>query len=401
MPTLWEIEQQWIRLVADIRSVGTKIDREFCEPRMRKGYDICTQIKYNLGWNPGSPKQLGKFLLEDMGYPVFRRTENGAPSFDKKALEEYEIYLAADGSDVAKQVLRYRGWQKTASSNYKAYLDLVDRYDILHPNYKVHGTKTGRLSCESPNLQQIPRSSETEWNGDLKQAFVPRGKLLYSWYKLQQGFSKIPDLDETVLVEFDYAQLEMRLAAAVAKEEELLEAFRADEDVFQTMADRLGWLRQNVKTFYYATSYGAGTGKIALTFGISKEEAEEMRHDFHKAYPNLKKKSDKAALVAKSQGYIEYWTGRRRHLTGNYYKTFNAYIQGGAFEIVKRSGLRAKERVPAPIVLTVHDSYVFEIPKVWYTEEFVEAIKLVLEAVPEAEAMGVPFKVDAKLWGSK
>src|SRR5690606_12563113 len=101
-----------------------------------------------------------------------------------------------------KKVVRYRGWQKTASSNYEAYLKLADEKGIIHPNYKPHGTRTGRASCEMPNLQQIPRESEKEWNGDLKRAFIPRNEDLH--LLLEPPY---PDLSETRLIEFDYKQL--------------------------------------------------------------------------------------------------------------------------------------------------------------------------------------------------
>lgn len=385
--TLWENEAEFIHLIASIKRNGIRINREFCKPKLAQGLKICNEIRSELGWNPGSTLQLGDFLLNKMNYPVLKYTEKGNASFDKFALEEYESLLEVDGSDIAQKVLRYRGWQKTTSSNYKPYLELADKNDVIHPNYKVHGTRTCRTSCELPNLQQIPRSSEKEWNGDLKKAFIPR--------------------DNHVLVEFDKAQLETRLASAVAEEEELLEAFHQDVDVFQVMADRLSWKRQDCKLFWYMTLYGAGPKKVAVIFKLDIPAAKDMINEFFGAYPNLRTMSRKADNLAKRDKYIVYWTGRRRHLNGHkgqeYHKAFNAYIQGGAFEIVKRSGNRLFREIPRewPIVLTVHDSYVVELPVADYTESNCQKIQGILEAVPEAEEMGVPFKVDYKLWGEK
>lgn len=381
MSTLWEIEAEFIRLIAGIKRKGIKIDREFCLSKIKQGEAILANIRSQLSWNPGSPKQLGEFLLDEMGYPVVRRTEKGNPSFDKFALEEYELMLEADGSDIAQKVLRYRGWQKTTSSNYKAYIKLADKNDILHPNYKVHGTVTGRTSCENPNLQQIPRESIKEWNGDVKKAFISRG--------------------DTVLVEFDFGQLETRLAAAAANETQLLEAFRDGVDVFQVMADTLHWDRQDAKLFTYMTLYGAGVRKVALIFKVDRHEAKSMVDQFFDSYPNLKEKAQIAQAVAKGQGYIEYWTGRRRHFKSGdeYRKAFNAYIQGGAFEIIKRAGIRLQQQIDWPMVLTVHDSYVIELPVAEYTEENCNRIKSILESVPESGMMDVPFSVGHKKWG--
>ena len=217
LPSLWEHEAQFIELIARIKHNGIKIDKPFCEEKVKVGEEILTDLRNKLGFNPSSPLDLSVTLLKKLGFPVVRRTEKGNPSFDKHAMEEYDLLLEATNNSLAKKILEYRGWQKTVSSNYMAYLKLADRNDILHPNYKVHGTKTCRTSCEDPNLQQIPRTSKKSWNRDVKKAFIPRE-------------------DNYVLVEFDFSQIESRLAAAVAKETELLEAFRSDVDIFDVMA---------------------------------------------------------------------------------------------------------------------------------------------------------------------
>jgi DNA polymerase I-like protein with 3'-5' exonuclease and polymerase domains len=109
-------------------------------------------------------------------------------------MEQYDEILSHSDDKRAQLVLEFRGWQKAVSSLYKPATELVSIDGRIRPNFKAHGTKTGRLSCESPNLQQIPRSGTKPWNGDAKQTFIP-----------ELGFK---------LVEFDYSQLEFRLAAA-------------------------------------------------------------------------------------------------------------------------------------------------------------------------------------------
>jgi len=384
--TLWEWEAAFIRLMQQIKATGIKVDKEFCKPRVIKGTEICLQLKNELGWNPGSSKQLAEFLIDKMGYPVVRRTPAGAPSMDKYALEEYDSMLELEGSDLAKKIVRYRGWQKTVSSNYKPYLELCDSDNILHPNYKVHGTVTGRLSCELPNLQQIPRSGDKEWNGDLKKAFIPRSSSF-------------------TLVEFDFSQLEFRLAAAYAKELELLEIFNSpNTDIFKEMANRLKWERSDVKTLVYATLYGAGLKRIAMIFSLSKEKAQERLDEFHSLWPGFKKISNNAQKLAEFNGYVEYWTGRRRHFDNkkDCHKAFNSVVQGGAFEIVKRQMLALDSVLTeVPIVLQVHDSVTLEMPKEYYEDTFLNMCRRILEDVPESKEMGVKFKVDHKIWGEK
>jgi DNA polymerase I len=395
--TLWETEADFIRLIARIKKRGIKVDVEFSRAKAIEGTRILNQISSGLGWNPGSPDQLGKYLIQDLGLPVLKRTPGGKPSFDKEALEEYELHLAATGDETAQKVLTYRGWSKTVSSNFQAYLDLMDDNEILHPNYKVHGTRTGRLSCEKPNLQQIPRESVKPWNGDVKKAFTPRGYELY--YVTNDGYeiyrSESLAKGPLRLRTFDFKQVEFRLAAAYAKEKELLEVFNSGADIFTEMSIRLGRPRHQIKTFVYATLYGAGKGKIALILKVPKKEADALYDEYHGTWPGFKQVSDRAAQLALRDGYVSYWTGRRRHLpSGESRKAFNSIVQGGAFEIVKRRMLALRDE---PIVLQVHDSITTEDDDNCDTDR----IKRTLEDVPEAKDFGVRFEVDMVVEGEK
>ncbi len=377
--------------MARIKERGIKIDTEFSRKKAIEGTKILNQIQGELGWNPGSPQQIGKYLIDDLGLPVVKRTPGGQPSFDKEALEEYELHLDATGDTTAQKVLTYRGWQKTVSSNFQAYLDLMDENEILHPNYKVHGTRTGRLSCEKPNLQQIPRESVKPWNGDVKKSFITRPIELWREFYGGKG-SSCGDLK---LRTFDFKQVEFRLAAAYAQETELLEVFNSGADIFTEMSERLGRPRHQIKTFVYATLYGAGKSKIGLILKVPQYEAEALYEEYHGTWPGFKRVSERAAQVAANDGYIKYWTGRRRHLHRNEaHKAFNSVVQGGAFEIVKRRMLALRGE---PIVLQVHDSITIEADDNLDTDR----IKNTLEAVPESNEMGVKFEVDMVVEGAK
>lgn len=394
MQTLWETEAEFIRLIARIKERGIKIDTQFSRKKAIEGTRILNQISCQLGWNPGSPQQLGKYLIDDLGLPVLKRTEKGSPSFDKEALEEYELHLAATGDETAQKVLTYRGWQKTVSSNFQAYLELMDENEILHPNYKVHGTRTGRLSCEKPNLQQIPRESIKPWNGDVKKAFTPRGRELYTELLLDSSRYTKPS-GILRLRTFDFKQVEFRLAAAYAKEKELLEIFNSGADIFTEMSERLGRPRHQIKTFVYASLYGAGKAKVALILKMPRSESDELYEEYHGTWPGFHRISEKATQLAINDGYIEYWTGRRRHLPrGEARKAFNSVIQGGAFEIVKRRMLALRDE---PIVLQVHDSITVEDDDNCDTDR----IKRTLEDVPESKEFGVKFEVDMVIEGEK
>jgi DNA polymerase I len=391
--TLWETEADFIRQIAQIKQRGIYIDTQFSREKVIEGTKILNQLRGELGWNPGSPLQLGKYLVDDLGLPVLKRTKEGNPSFDKEALEEYELILDAQGDHTAQKVLTFRGWQKTVSSNFQAYLELMDENRILHPNYKVHGTRTGRLSCEKPNLQQIPRESIKPWNGDVKKAFIPRSEDLYNRIRNANKQSLING--KLRLRTFDFKQVEFRLAAAYAREKELLDVFNSGADIFTEMSQRLGRPRHQIKTFVYATLYGAGKSKVALILKVPKSEADALYEEYHGTWPGFKKISEKATRLAQADGYIDYWSGRRRHLKrDDAHKAWNSVLQGGAFEIVKNRMLALKNE---PIVLQVHDSVTIEADD----NCDIDRIKHTLESVPIAQELGVKFEVDMVVEGEK
>jgi DNA polymerase I len=401
--TLWEIEADFIRLMAKVKERGIKVDSEFSRKKVIEGTRILNQIRGDLGWNPGSPDQIGKYLINDLDLPILKKTPGGKPSFDKQSLAEYELYLQASQDSTAQKVLTYRGWQKTVSSNFQAYLDLMDENEILHPNYKLHGARTGRMSCEKPNLQQIPRGSSNPWNGDTKKAFIPRDPELYS--RMREKYSTVLNSDSfnalgrftpcgsLKFYHYDFKQVEFRLAAAYAREKELLEMFNSGADIFTEMSKRLGRPRHQIKTFVYASLYGAGKSKIGLILGVPQHEADSFYDEYHGTWPGFKKVSERATRLALNDGYIELWTGRRRHLSKSDARlAWNSVLQGGAFEIVKRRMLTLKDE---PIVLQVHDAIDIEDDD----NHDSERIKRILEDVPESKQLGVKFEVDLEVIG--
>lgn len=385
---LWDYEQKWTRLVAKMEDTGILIDQNLCERELTKGLRILDQIRKELKFNPGSPKDLGKFLIGEMSLPVVKWSKKtGNPSFDKEAMKVYDEILHQMGDERAKLILTYRGWQKTTSSNYEAYLKLVSPEDgRLRPNFKLHGTRTGRMSCEHPNLQQIPRITKNPWNGNLKQAFITEpGRT--PW-------------------EPDYSQLEFRLGAAYAREHKLLEAFNDDSrDVFSEMAADLGMSRFDTKTMTYTIQYGGGVNRVATVFGMSHMLAKARINQFYDKYPGLRKVSRLAEMRCLERGYVQYWTGRRRHFQfpqSEAHKAFNAAIQGGAFEIVKRRMIALDEagliNDECRLDLQVHDSIRLDIED-GKEHIYLPEVKKVMENIDED--FGVRFKVDIHKWGTE
>lgn len=380
---LWDIEQRFLRLIITMESNGILIDQQVCKTQAERGRACMEKCAANLGFNPGSPLQLGNYLLNDLKLPVVATTPGGKPCFDKNAMLQYDELLEGLGNERANAVSEYRGWSKATAVAYAGYPILCSFDGRLRPNYQLHGTVTGRLSCRKPNLQQIPRSSKKQWDGALKACFIPK-----------------PDHE---LWEADYSQLELRLGAAYAGEKSLISEFaKLDSDVFARMAYELGFSRGDTKTLTYTLQYGGGINRLCTVFKVDEHRAATIRDTYFSAYPGFKSITQRAARKAESQGYIKLWSGRRRHFQHprtESFKAFNSVIQGGSAEIVKRSMLRLSEAgLSKYMLLQVHDSVVFEIPSdVVY--EILPLIKGKMEDVNSDRDFGVRFAVQIKRWG--
>jgi DNA polymerase-1 len=155
---------------------GVRVDTNLATELHLQAEERMQTLTESLGFRPSEPSKLGPFLLEELKLPVVKRSEKtGKPSFDKSVMEEYDYLLEMRGEDNerAKEVLEFRGWQKADSSFYKPYLTLLGPDGRIHPQFRLHGTVTGRLSCANPNLQQIPRKGKFLWNDRTKQSFIP------------------------------------------------------------------------------------------------------------------------------------------------------------------------------------------------------------------------------------
>jgi DNA polymerase-1 len=333
-----------------------------------------------LGFNPASPKELGSLFFDQLGMPVLETTPAGKPSLNKKAMEEYDILLESSYNPLARMVLEYRGWQKACSSLYKPMLELVSPDGMVRPNFKQTGTRTGRLSCAEPNLQQIPRKSSNPWNGNAKKAFNAGS-------------------DEFMLIGYDYAQLELRLAAVYGSETRLLEEFKKEEsDPFTAYSKIIGVSRQDTKTFFYSNIYGAGVGKIAYTLGRPEDEVREIHNRFIESIPGIRNASKRASELAKNRGFVRYWTGRRRHFSygeGNH-KAFNSILQGGAADLVKHAMLKMKEieSDDLQVVLQVHDEIVFRVRK----DKLDKYKPEIISRMTDFPQFDVQFAVEGKVW---
>jgi DNA polymerase-1 len=332
---------------------------------------------------------LERLILDDLGLPEVISPKTGRRTFDKDAMKWYETLMEEMGSPLAQQILTFRGWQKSVSSNYESYLSHLSPDGQLRPNYLMHGTVTGRLSCREPNLQQIPKSGSKPWNGSMKACFIPR-----------PGYQ---------LVSFDYSQLELRLACVYAQEPELMKAFNEGINIFDVISEALGLPYDKSKMFVYMTQYGAGIRKVASALGIDPGYAESIRGNFYATYPRFKAASDKAAYFVENYGKIRLWSGRSRHFLypdDDAFKAFNSLNQGGGADIVERSmvGLADdgfNDGETSRILLQIHDEAVVEIRQDKVKEYSAAIADSMAKVNFHPRLSSVKFAVNAKPWGSK
>lgn len=157
--------------------------------------DLKGPNKGKINW--GSNDQLADLLFNVLKIKSVEKTKGGKESVSESVLLRIDHPMVTD-------LLRFRAAQKQLSSFIEGWRPYIDCNGYLHPVFKLHGTVTGRLSCEHPNLQQVPRD--------------PRIRTLIT---APPGW---------VLVEMDLSQIELRIAAELANEYNLLSVFHAGGD---------------------------------------------------------------------------------------------------------------------------------------------------------------------------
>lgn len=351
IPDYWRtIEVPNFSALKRMKDLGVKVNLPLAAELEAIGREKMAAIESELGMKfegTGSRGNIQKLFWEDLQLPVILKKKTGKPTLDKDVMERYEIILERQNNPIATKVLEFRGWQKAVSSFYKPYRELVDYDGRIRTEFKSHGTVTGRYSSSGPNLQQIPKEGKKEWNGRVKDCFMP-----------EDGYE---------LWEYDYSQLEFRLSASYAKEPKLLECFNDDSrDIFNEMSADLGIPRQDCKTLTYSIMYGAGSPRIMDAFGVTKPVAQNMIRSWYNNYPGIRRVADQTKEAAIKNGKVEIWSGRFRHFRfpkSEAHKAYNSKIQGGGADLVKVSMNRIHRELPElRMILQVHDALWFEIP---------------------------------------
>ena len=396
-----ELDFPTIKLLAVIEHRGITLDSANLADMSQK-FDIrikeFEQKIYQLAgqeFNIGSPSQLALVLFEKMQLPT-QGIKKGKTGYSTGASELDKL---RDLNPVIDLISQYREYTKLKSTYIDALPKLVDAGGKLHTTFNIDGAATGRLSSTNPNLQNIP--TRTEIGHALRGAFVPA-----------QG---------NVFVGADYSQFELRLAAVMADDKDLIESFNKDEDIHTRTAAEIYGIsvgevtkaqRSSAKTVNFGVLYGMSPHGLSAATSMNLAEAKEFIEKYFVLRAPIRNYMEKVIKRALIDGYVETIFGRRRPTPdlkssnfavreGAKRAAINMPIQGTEADLMKLAMLKVEENLGdlGQQILQVHDSILVETPKA-NAAQVSKILQETMEAVyPQ---LPVKLKVDVKTgntWG--
>ncbi|MFV0556468.1 MAG: DNA polymerase I [Lactovum sp.] len=342
-------------------------------------------------FNLNSPKQLGEILFEKLALPHGKRTKTGYST----AVDVLEGL--AKEHDIVSKILEYRQLSKIRSTYVQGLIPQIMEDGRIHTRYQQDLTQTGRLSSIDPNLQNIPVRFED--GRKIRRAFVAK--------------------ENCMLLSSDYSQIELRVLADMAEEDNLIAAFEKDEDVHSATAMRIFDLenieevtsedRRAAKAVNFGISYGETEYGLARRLSISNKEAKNIIQTYFERYPKIADYIDNTKREAKNTGYVSTIFNRRRKLPeinarnfnirqGAERQAINAPIQGTAGDVLKIAMIKLDQAMmernyKSKMLLQVHDEIILEV----VNEELAEIQVLVREIMENAVTLKVALKVDENL----
>lgn len=366
----FKLESPLIPVLADMEYEGIRI-----HPDLLQAYsvELAKQIstleksiyqQAGTDFNIASPRQVGEVLFDKLRIPYrWRKTQSGQYATDEEKLSEL-----ANDFKIVYDIQEHRKLSKLKTTYVDTLPLLINpRTGRVHTSFNQARAATGRLSSENPNLQNIPIRDEA--GREIRKAFVPRNK-------------------DYTLFSADYSQIELRLIAALSKEEAMLEAFRLDQDIHRATAAKVYGVpieqvtadqRRNAKTVNFSIIYGAGSVNLSRQLNIKRTEAKEIIDNYFKQYKGLRNYMDQTVTFARQHGYVSTLLGRRRYLrdinsrnslarSNAERMAINTPIQGTAADMIKVAMINihrqlAEKNLKSRMILQVHDELLFDVFK--------------------------------------
>lgn len=394
IPVLYEMEKTGVLID---RAYFKELQKEFTEKVAeleQKIYSVC-----GVNFNVNSPIQLSKVLFEDLALPTkgIKKTTRGF-STGVSELEKLE-----GQHPVIEMIKEYREVSKLLSTYILPLPELAGEDGRIHTTFTQNVTATGRLSSVNPNLQNIPVRSED-------------GKRIRTGFVAENG---------KILVSADYAQFELRLAAALAGDQKLIESFAQNVDIHtKTAAEVFGIRMEDVsktqrraaKVINFGVLYGMSPKGLADSAEMNFYEAKQFIDDYFRVRKPIKDYLEKTLQQAREEGFVETFFGRRRPTPDVKSSNFiirsaaeraaqNMPIQGTEADLMKRAMIRVnnllkeKYQEGAKLILQVHDSLIIECTKGLEEEVSADLVQIMENVAPE---LPVRLKADVSIgvnWG--
>ena len=341
-------------------------------------------------FNLNSPKQLGEALFEKLGLPGGKKTKTGW-STNAAVLEEL-----ADDYPIVADILEYRTVSKLKSTYCDGLIKVIAEDGRIHSTLNQTETRTGRISSSEPNLQNIPVRK-------------PIGSELRKFFVAKPGYT---------LVDADYSQIELRVLASVANDENMIAAFQSGEDIHAITASQVfgvpldyvtPLMRSNAKAVNFGIVYGIGAFSLSKQLGITRKEADNYIKGYLHNFSGVDAYMHNVVEQAKKDGYVKTLYERRRYLpeltaSNRNLRDFgervamNMPIQGTAADIIKIAMIKvynrlAMENLDARLIMQVHDELIVE------CEESIadKVLDIVTFEMEHAVALAVDMQVDAHI----
>ncbi len=387
------IEMPLIYTLYDMEQWGIKTDKDALK---EYGDKLLVRIKelekevYELAgeeFNINSPKQLGVILFEKLNLPFAKKTKTGY-STAANVLEKL-----VDHHPIINLVSEYRTLAKLKSTYADGLAGYIEDDGRIHSKFNQTIAATGRLSSTDPNLQNIP--IRLELGRAIRKVFTP-----------EEGF---------VFLDADYSQIELRVLAHLSDDENLIEAYKQDDDihkitaakVFHTPLEEVTSLqRSNAKAVNFGIIYGISSFGLGQDLNVSRKEADQYIEQYFVTYPQIKAFLDGLIQQGKEEGFVTTVFGRRRPIpeltSSNFMQrnfgervAMNSPIQGTAADIIKiamnnvNKELKARN-MESRLILQVHDELLIEAK----IEEVDEAKEILITEMKNAADLHVPLEVE-------
>ena len=389
-----DIELPLVYVLANMELTGFKVDRDYLDSMKE---EINTKLRnlekdiYAISgekFNISSPKQLADILFNKLAIPYPKRIKDNNYSTSKDILDKLE-----GDYEIVRKVLEYRMYAKLYSNYIVGLTDEIKEDGRIHTIFNQTLTRTGRLSSERPNLQNIP--VRIEEGRLIRKAFIPS--------------------NDSIIVSSDYSQIELRVFAHMANATNMIEAFKNDLDIHAKTASDIfhvpinevdKGMRRSAKAVNFGIIYGISSFGLSEDLGINVYEAKDFIDNYLATFPGIKEYMDNIVSDAYKNGYVKTLFNRKRVIDELKNKNYlirssgermamNTPIQGTAADILKMAMIKLQKRIDeenlnTKMLVQVHDELVFDVPN----SEVEIVIPIIRDVMENIYRMSVPLKVD-------